>query len=79
MILCSPSPGTEPSERMTWIPCQPGSLESFLLMNARRKSARLSMKGVPGVIVFESNAWSALRLGLRLGLGLGLGLGLAWG
>ena len=50
-------------------------------MKARRKTARLSMKGVPGVIVFESNAWSALGLGLRLrlGLGLGLGLGLAWG
>ena len=48
--------GTEPSESMTCMPCQPGSVESFLLMKARRKSARLSMNGVPGVIVFESKA-----------------------
>ena len=55
MILCSPSPGTEPSERITLIPFQPGSDEIFLCVNARRKTARRSMNGVPGVITLESN------------------------
>jgi hypothetical protein len=40
----------------TLIPFHPGSVVSLRWMKARRCAASLSMKGVPGVITFESKA-----------------------
>lgn len=48
---------------------QPASLVTFMFMNARRYSARRSIKGVPGVITLLSNS----------GLGTGRAMFLPWG
>mmetsp|Transcript_5445 Transcript_5445/g.11285 ORF Transcript_5445/g.11285 Transcript_5445/m.11285 type:complete len:203 (+) Transcript_5445:1-609(+) len=54
MILCSPSPGTEASERITLIPPHPGVVWMRICTKYRSHRARLAMKRVPGVITLLS-------------------------
>lgn len=49
-ILCSPSPGTEASEKITLIRFHAGSVAILEWIHSRSLCWSLSMNGVPGVM-----------------------------